>query len=66
MKVNRNKLYLAMARKCMDTKDLVKKTGLPRPTINNAIVGKTVRPSTIGTIALALCVDVTEILEQEW
>lgn len=65
MKVNRNKLYLAMARKCMDTKDLVEKTGLPRPTINNAIVGKAVRPSTIGIISKALVVDVTDILEQE-
>lgn len=40
MKTNRKKLELAMARACMSTADLQKATGMPRPTINNAISGR--------------------------
>ena len=65
MKVNRDKLELAMARACMNTADLAQKAELPRPTLNNAIVGRDVRPGTIGRIAKALGCDVTEILETE-
>lgn len=63
MKVNRLKLELAMARAHMDARDLAEKAGLPRPTLNNAIVGRGSRTSTVGRIATALGVDVTEILE---
>lgn len=63
MKVNRQKLELAMARACMDSKDLPAAAQLPRPTVNNAIVGKSVRPKTAGRIAKALGCDVTDILE---
>ena len=63
MKANRKKLMLAMARACMDTEDLQKAAEMPRPTLNNAICGKSVRPSTIGKIAKALKVDVTDIFE---
>lgn len=65
MKVNRKKLELAMARACMNTGDLVKKSAMPRPTVNNVIMGRDVRPATIGKIARALDVDVTDILEVE-
>lgn len=44
MKANRKKLMLAMARACMDTEDLQKAAEMPRPTLNNAICGKSVRP----------------------
>ena len=40
MKVDRSKLELAMARACMNPADLAIKAGLPRPTLNNAIVGR--------------------------
>ncbi len=63
MKADRKKLELAMVRACMDTKDLAEAAQLPRPTLNNAIVGKGVRPSTLGRIAKALGVDPTEIME---
>ena len=63
MKVNRQKLELAMARACMNTEDLAKASQLPCPTLNNAIVGKGVRPGTIGKIARALCCDPVDILE---
>ena len=65
MKADRKKLELAMARACMNTADLVKMSAMPRPTVNNAIVGKSVSPATLGRIARALDVDVTDIMEVE-
>lgn len=65
MKVNRRKLDLAMARACMNSADLPDATGLPRPTVQNVIVGKSVRPATLGKIAKALNVDPEEIIEGE-
>ncbi len=65
MKVNRQKLYLAMARACMTSTELPKAAGLPRPTVQNAVVGKSVRPATLGKIAKALSVDPVEIIEVE-
>ena len=65
MKVDRQKLKLAMARACMNAADLPAAAGLPRPTVNNAITGRSVRPATAGRIARALGVDVTDILEEE-
>lgn len=65
MKVNRKKLQIAMARACMNSADLPAAAGLPRPTVHNAIVGKGVRPGTLGRIAKALNVDPAEILEDE-
>lgn len=63
MKANKQKLELALARACMNTDDLQRATEMPRPTVNNVISGKSVRPATLGRIAKALEVDVTEILE---
>lgn len=65
MKADKEKLLLAMARACMDSKELAEAAQLPRPTLNNAIVGKGVRPSTIGRIAKALGVDPLDIIEKE-
>ena len=65
MKVDRAKLERAMARACLDSKELAEKAQIPRPTLNNAIVGKGVRPSTLGRIAKTLGVDPLEIIEQE-
>lgn len=63
VKANRQKLELAMARACVNTDDLQRAAEMPRPTVNNVISGKSVRPATLGRIAKALEVDVTEILE---
>ena len=52
-----------MANACMNSEDLQKAADMPRPTLNNAISGKSVRPGTIGKIAKALGCNVTEILE---
>lgn len=65
MKVNRKKLYLAMARACMDSADLPAASQLPRPTVQNAITGRNIRPATLGKIAKALGVDPAEIVEME-
>ncbi|WP_417301872.1 helix-turn-helix domain-containing protein [Enterocloster sp.] len=65
MRADRRKLEIAMAQVCMNTEDLQKKAGIPRPTLNGVISGRNVRPGTIGRVAKALGVDVTEILETE-
>ncbi len=65
MKVNRQKLELAMARACMSSADLQKAAQLPRPTVNNAITGRSIRPATLGRIANALGVDPADITDQE-
>ena len=65
MLVDRKRLELAMARACMNSADLPAAAGLPRPTVNNAIVGKSVRPSTLGRIAKALGVDPAELFREE-
>ncbi len=54
MLVDRKKLELAMARACMNSADLPPAAGLPRPTVQNAIVGKSVRPGTLGRIGEVL------------
>lgn len=63
MKANKKKLELAMASACMNTEDLQRESNMPRPTINKVISGRNVRLGTIGRVAKALGVDVTEILE---
>ena len=65
MLVDRKKLELAMARACMNSADLPAAAGLPRPTVQNAITGKSVRPATLGHIAKALGVDPAELLREE-
>lgn len=64
MKANRKKLEIAMANACMNANDIQKVSDIPRPTINNVISGKNVRTGTIGKVARALGVSVTEIIEQ--
>ena len=63
MKADRKKIEVIMARACMNTEDVQKKAAIPRSTLNKVISGQSVRPGTIGGVAKALGVDVTEILE---
>lgn len=44
MIANKRKLQLAMARACMSVTDVQKKAQMPRPTLDNAIAGKDIRP----------------------
>ena len=63
MKVDKRKLDIAMARAQLNRGDLAKKAGVPIPTLCNVMQRKNCRPATIGKIADALGVDVTEIIE---
>lgn len=65
MKADRKKLELAMARACVNSRDLAEAAQLPRPTLNNVINGRGVSPATLGKVAKALGVDVTQILAEE-
>lgn len=65
MKASREKLELAMARACMTPDELTAAAEMPRPTINNVITGRSVRPATLGRIARALGCDPADILEGE-
>lgn len=62
MKISIEKLELAKARACMDSKDIIK-AGIPKGTYNTVIFKKSGKPATVGKIAKILNVDVTEILE---
>ena len=64
MKLDRTKYELARARACMGQRDIVS-AGIPKGTLCGILSGKAEsRPETIGKIAKALGVDVTEIIEQ--
>ena len=63
MKANSCALKIAMARACMNTEELAKTAEMPKPTVNKVIAGRSVLPGTLGKIARALGVDVTEIME---
>ena len=65
MRANREKIEIAMARKCMNTAELIAATQMPRATVVKVVNCREVRPATIGRVAKALCVDVTELLEDE-
>lgn len=63
MKANREKLRIVMARACMNPQDLAKAAEMPPQTVNGVIRERSVRPATLGRIARALGVDVTEIMD---
>lgn len=64
MKLNIKKIFIIMARKCMNDKDLLEKSGLSVGTWNQIKSGKCkAKTSSIGKIAKGLGVDVTEIIE---
>ena len=49
----------------MNSQDIAKAAGMPLQTINGALRERSVRPATLGRIAKALSVDVTEIVKEE-
>lgn len=63
MKVSKKKLEIAMARAKLNRNELAEKAGMPLPTICTAVKRGSCKPGTVGRIADALGVDVTEILE---
>ena len=62
MKINVKKYELARARACMGPREL-EAAGIPRGTLNRIAGGKNAKPETIGRIAAAFGVDVTEIID---
>lgn len=64
MRSDRRKIELAMARACLEPKDLITRAAMPRPTLNKVLSGSSVRPATLGRVARALGVDVSEIVEE--
>lgn len=62
MVVNRDKFNLARAKMCKGLKEL-EAEGIARGTLIRAMAGKNMKPETVGRIAKALGVDVTEIIE---
>ena len=63
MIANREKALLAMARACMNATDISEKAQMPEMTVKNVLAGRSVKPRTLGRVARALGVDVTELLE---
>lgn len=64
MKLNKQKLNLALCRACKTLSDL-RAEGLSPQTLARAKRGEDVKTSTLGKIARALGVDPVEIIEQE-
>ena len=63
MKIDENKMNLALARKCWNQRRLREYAVISSQTLRNIKAGKEVLPETAGTIARALGVDITELLE---
>ena len=65
MKISKNKLNVALARKQWNQRDLRDNAVVSSQTILNINKEKEIMPATVGKIAAALGVDVTEIIEDE-
>jgi len=66
MKINKNRLNLAMANACMSINDLAEKSEISRISIGRFISGKTEpKPVTVGKLAKALNVKVEYLIEGE-
>lgn len=64
MKLNRNKVDVAMARKKMTVVQLAEAYGVSRARMNVILNSQVITPVCAGRVADALGVDVTEIIEQ--
>lgn len=65
MKVNGRKLQIALSRACMNPYDLCKSANIQYATYRRIMEGNKCKSATLGKIAKALNVDVTEILDEE-
>lgn len=62
MKINKQKLETALARKCINPPQLAKLAKMPYQTIVRARAGEEIKPATLGKIAAALGVDPSDLL----
>lgn len=65
MEVSKLKIEIIMARKNINKSQLADAAGISRNRIYTILGQKNVMPTTVGHIARALGVDVTEIIEEE-
>ena len=65
MKIDVNKLRIAMADSCVDVNKLVSMSNIKRSTYDNIIRGKNVRSSTMGRIAATLGVPAESLILDE-
>lgn len=65
MRINARKLELAMAKALMNPKEVSEKAGISYPALKRAWSQRDVKTATIGRIARALGVDVSELIETE-
>jgi len=61
MKINKQKLRLAMATACMNPYDLCKAVNIQYQTYRRILAGNNCKPATVGKIAKALNVPVDQI-----
>lgn len=64
MKIQKDKLEVALARACMNARDL-RNDGISSNTIVRAMRGEELTSKTVGKIARTLGVDVLEIISKE-
>ncbi|MBU5489806.1 hypothetical protein [Butyricicoccus intestinisimiae] len=65
MKMNKEKYTLACARACLNTADVLERSGISRSTLHSALCRNSASPATVGKIARALGVDVLDILDDD-
>lgn len=63
LKISQNKVQLAMARKAMNPYDLCSKAGISYASYRRIMKAGGCKIATLGKIAAAIGVDVTEIIE---
>lgn len=63
MTISKDKLLIALANACMNPYDLCKAVNIQYQTYRRIANGRSCKPATVGKIAKALNVDVTELLE---
>ena len=64
MRISRKKMVCAMMDADLNIMQLAEKAGVSRTTVGSIKNGKSCAPATVGKIAEALGVDVTEIIEE--
>lgn len=62
MVIDKQKYDLALAKACLETKDVAERSGLYPDTVTRATMGKNMRPITIGIIAKAIGCEVEDIV----
>ncbi len=65
MKIDARKLEIIMAKALMNPKEVSEKAGISYPVFKRAWNQESVKIATVGRIANALGIDVTEILAEE-